>query len=280
MPFTYLAHQAPVLPLARSKRGHVDGVALVFGSMAPDAAYVLLGSRFAVDAHAFPAVLAFGVPFTLIVSLLVVRVLAPVVPAHLPDVGPFHLRDYRGLATHRFHWGWSAVWAAAGALSHVVLDAFTNSSGWLPHHARWYRARVLPGVWLHREWTVFRVVQYASHIGLSIVAVLLLARYGRERWMAGRARRVPLPRVSIATHAVLWSMTAIGAVAGLAWGFHERHGYGSSLMRLSAGVFTGMVAGALAAAGAGRSRGHGEHDRVREVVAGSTVELTTARHEA
>ena len=44
MPFTFFAHQAPVLPVAWAWPNATDGVALVIGSMAPDLAYVLNGS--------------------------------------------------------------------------------------------------------------------------------------------------------------------------------------------------------------------------------------------
>jgi hypothetical protein len=246
MPFTYFAHQAPVLSLARSGRWHVDGVALAIGSMAPDFAYAILGTRIEVDAHTFPAVFTFSVPVALVVSWLVVRVLAPVVPPHLPDGYDFHLRDYRGLGTHRFRWGWAALWAGFGALTHVLLDEFTHAWGWLPRHAAWYRARILPGKWLGRDWTAFRVAQYIGHIGFSTLALVLLVRYGRQRWLADRARRVPPSPVTVATHAILWGTTLAGGAAGSVWAFHERHGYGSSLMRLSAGLFAGMVLGSLA----------------------------------
>ena len=81
MPVTFLAHQAPVLPIAQRWPDRTDGVALVVGSMAPDFAYVLNGSRWEVWAHGLPAVVVFCVPATFVVGWLIVRVLAPVVPA-------------------------------------------------------------------------------------------------------------------------------------------------------------------------------------------------------
>ena len=41
MPFTFLAHQAPVLPIKARRPDRWDGLALVVGSMAPDLAYVV-----------------------------------------------------------------------------------------------------------------------------------------------------------------------------------------------------------------------------------------------
>lgn len=49
MPFTYLAHQAPALAIKKRWPAWFDGTALALGSMAPDWAYALSGSRFAFD---------------------------------------------------------------------------------------------------------------------------------------------------------------------------------------------------------------------------------------
>jgi hypothetical protein len=136
----------------------MDGVALVVGSMAPDMAYALNGSRFSVWAHGFPGVVLFCVPVTLMVSWLIVGVISPVFWDHLPEAGPFRLNDYRGLAVHRFSWGWSPASALIGALSHVMLDHFTHHWGWFARHIDWY-STVLVDDFLGRQWTVFRVLQ-------------------------------------------------------------------------------------------------------------------------
>ena len=60
------------MPIARRWPRVFDSVTLIVGSMAPDMAYVLSGSRFAVAAHGFPGVFTFCVPVTVLVSLLVV----------------------------------------------------------------------------------------------------------------------------------------------------------------------------------------------------------------
>src|SRR3954467_3332296 len=62
MPFTYLAHQAPALALKRRWPRSFDGVALALGTMAPDWAYALAGSRLAFDAHSALGVVLFCTP--------------------------------------------------------------------------------------------------------------------------------------------------------------------------------------------------------------------------
>ena len=182
---------------------------LVIGSMAPDMAYVLSGSRFNVWAHGFPGVITFCLPATFAASWLVVRVMAPIVPDHLPDLGPFHVHDYRGLATHRFRIVRFVVWAELGALSHVFLDEFTHNWGWFAHHVSWYDNRIVSEL-LGREWTVYRVFQYVGHVGLTALCIALLWVYGRRRWMQPRAATIAPSPTSVASYTTLWGLSALG----------------------------------------------------------------------
>jgi len=252
MPFTFLAHPAPLLPLARRWPGRVDGLALVVGSMSPDFAYVLTGTRFELWAHAFPGLVTFCLPATLAVAWLVARGLARVVAGHLPELGGFHLGDYRALAAHRFHPLRFVLWAFVGALSHVALDSLGHSWGWPAQHWRAYRADVFPGTFLGKPWTVFRVVQYAGHLGLSPLCLWLLHRYGTQRWLAAAAATVPEFRSSARTHAVLWSAAAVGALGAGAWVLADRE-ESALILRLAAGVFAGLLLGAALARGLERT---------------------------
>ena len=246
MPLTFFAHQAPVLPIARRWPQAVDGVALVIGSMAPDMAYVLSGSRFDVWAHGFPGVITFCVPATFAASWLVVRVMALVVPDHLPDLGQFHVHDYRGLATHRFRFVRFVVWAELGALSHVFLDEFTHDWGWFAHNVSWYDNRIIDGELLGREWTVYRVFQYIGHVGLTALCFALLWTYGRRRWMQAGAETVAPAQTSVASYVALWGISAVGLGAAALWVASDRQGPAIDVLRLSFGLFGGMLAGCLA----------------------------------
>jgi hypothetical protein len=246
MPLTFFAHQGPLLPVARRWPSAIDGVALMIGTMSPDFAYVLDGSRFHVWAHGFPGVVLFCVPATAIVSWLVVRVLSPVVPDHLPDLGGFHLRDFRGLATHQFQTWRVVIWAEIGALSHVGLDEFTHDWGWFANHVSWYSKTLTERHWFGREWTVFRLAQYAGHVGGVVLCVWLLWRYGRARWMAAQAARQPRFVTSIASHIILWSFTAAGFLASAVWVRSDRNGSAIDTLRVAAGLFAGLVVGSAA----------------------------------
>ena len=219
----------------------MDGIALVVGSMAPDLAYVFNGSRVSVWAHGFPGVVVFCVPVTLAVSLVVARLLSPVFWDHLPDVKPFRLHDYRGLTVHRFAWGGAALSALIGALSHVMLDHFTHDWGWFAQHLNWYNS-VLVDDFLGRQWTVFRIIQYIGHVVGTVVCVWLLARYGRQRWMASPAAQVePYPVTVGSTVAVAGAMLA-GAVVGIAWILRDRSGSATDVIRVAAVCFVFLLA--------------------------------------
>jgi hypothetical protein len=245
MPVTFFAHQAPVLPVARRWPGSTDGVALVIGSMAPDLAYVLNGSRFEIGAHGFPWLLTFCVPVTIGVAWIVVRVLAPVVPAHLPQLGDFRLQDYRGLATHRFGIVRTPVCAFIGALSHVALDQLTHGWGWFARNVDWYDDVIIEGAWFGRPLTVYRTLQYLGHVVGTTLCIWLLWSYGRQGWMHERAAAIPVRRTA-SSGAVLWSAVGVGVIATLVWWRLDSEGFATNLLRVAAGAFAGMTVGALA----------------------------------
>ena len=246
VPFTFFAHQGPLLPLARRWPRVCDGVALIVGSMAPDMAYALDGSRFHVRAHGFPGVLTFCVPVTVLVSYLVVRALAPVVPDHLPDMGEFQLTELRGLAAHRFRLVALVVGALLGALSHVALDSFTHEWGWFAQNISWYSKPLGDRLWLHPQWTLFRIVQYIGHVGGSALCVYLLWLYGRRRWMSARAALVEPVTTSMRTQPMLWGPTVTGALAGIGWTTVDSAGVASDVLPVAGVVFAGLCVGALA----------------------------------
>ena len=246
VPFTFLAHQGPILPIARRWPGYMDGPALVVGSMSPDFAYVLAGSRFELWAHALPWLVIFCIPVTIIVAWLIVRVLAAVVAVHLPDAGHFRLRDFSGLATHRFQGIPTVAGAVLGAVSHVVLDSFTHDWGWFARNLSWYRHTILDATWLGRDWTVYRFVQYAGHIAVSLLCLWLLWSYGRQGWMKNRARSVDSISATLGTHLVLWGCSCAGALSGLIWVTSASAGAASDILRVAGAIFVGMTLGAFA----------------------------------
>jgi hypothetical protein len=198
----------------------VDGLALVIGSMSPDFAFALKGTPFSLWAHTFPEVITFCVPVTVAVSWLIARVLAPVIPDHLPQIGQLRLPDFRGLATHQFRWFVTPMSAAVGALTHVGLDSFTHQWGWFAQHWDWYAEPSIPLLLIDRMITPYRALQYLGHIVLTAWVLRTLWRNGQQRWYTKRANTVPRYQATATTHLILWvpaaTATALNAVAQLA----------------------------------------------------------------
>jgi hypothetical protein len=178
--------------------------------MAPDFAYVFAGSPWALEGHNLRGVVGFCLPVTLIVSWLIARVLAPVVPDHLANLGPFHVHDYRGLATHRFGVARSSVSAIIGATTHVLLDQLTHGSGIVGRLA----FRVIPvrvtniaGIWIDTH----DVLQIGISIAFSLWSLYLLRAYGEARWLRDRADQIPAMKVTRQSRRLLFGPTiAVG----------------------------------------------------------------------
>src|SRR5258705_8793137 len=86
MPATVPSHQAAVVGLKLWRPRRFDGVALVVGSAAPDAAYAVTGLGVDIRSHAWHALLWFNTPLTWLLAVLIRRA-APYVVAHLPNAG-------------------------------------------------------------------------------------------------------------------------------------------------------------------------------------------------
>lgn len=140
MPFTLLAHQAPLVPIWRRWTDRVDGVALAVGSVVPDlaAASSLLGwGGFGVplwiDGHAWsvqPQLALLGAA----VAIVLRRSVMPFVGRLSPPGGRWHLADLQLVARRRPRFAATYLSALVGAVTHVVLDLFTHADRPL---ARW-----------------------------------------------------------------------------------------------------------------------------------------------
>jgi hypothetical protein len=135
VPATLLAHQALVLPLKMRWPRRFSGLALCFGSMAPDLEFV---ARMTDDwrySHTLAAQAWFTVPLTLVLVLLFTHLLVPTLLPYLREIPALRLHDLAALVPPRDARGWASVAVSGwiGGMSHVVLDGIThgNHSGWL-----------------------------------------------------------------------------------------------------------------------------------------------------
>ena len=177
MPFTFFAHQVPVLPLKTWRPRWFDGTALVISSMAPDLAYAF--GPTVLHGHHLDGLFTICVPMTLTVTFVVRRFVADVAFAYL-DHPRFQLADFRALATRRPPVWQTVISAVLGAGSHILLDSFTHDFGWGARVLGWNHPVIFH--LLGRDFTVARTLQYVGHTFGSITCVVmlwLLTRRGR-----------------------------------------------------------------------------------------------------
>jgi hypothetical protein len=231
VPFTFFAHQAPVLPLVRRRTPRWDGVALVVGSAAPDLAYVTRGWGYGpwgiplwFDGHRPQNVAAVAAGATVLAWVIRWWVL-PVLPLALPDGGRFHLRDYRFLAQERPRWWITFLSALAGVVTHLVLDAFTHSDGSAVEISGPLQISLFTVG--SRTVHVYTLLQYGGSVVLGIYAFWTLRRMGSER------RFVPAdvdpdgaaPELPRAVLAAFWTFVLASCALAVAYaqarsGFH------------------------------------------------------------
>jgi len=220
VPITFLAHQAPVLPIARRWPDRFDGLALMVGSAAPDLAYVThgwygpAGIPLWFNGHRLQNVVLLGAMASLLTAVFR-RVVLPVAPLAVGDAGSFHLHDYRSLAAVRHRW-W-VIWASAmvGIATHLALDSFTHDDG--------LAVRTAPGLLAARLGTfhgkvihTYSVLQYGGSLVLAVIALWYLARYGRERRFRDPA--IPAAVLSGRARALWWVIVAAATVVAFGYG--------------------------------------------------------------
>lgn len=183
MPFTFLAHQAPVLPLKLWRPRWFSGAGLAIGSMAPDFEKFIDGSDASRYAHSLGAQLTYCLPLSLLVYWLLTRVAAAPLARFLPVLGTLRLRDHAASLAIRRDRGWPSVAGSIliGSASHVALDGFTHGDPRVVALLPFLAARIVTigarDVWLYN---VLQVV--ASILGAAFTIAVL--------WMVGRERRV------------------------------------------------------------------------------------------
>ena len=221
MPFTFLSHQAAVLPLKCAAPWLFCGTALVIGSMAPDLEYFLYGRPHRTIGHEVLGQFTFCLPLTLLLVWLVTRHLARPLALHVPDCGGFRLRDYRLLRERSRspgYWRAAVRSALVGSFSHLAWDSFTHESGWSVG-ALGYRSLVAFTV-LGNELRLYKVLQHGSTLAGAAITVWLLYRIGSRRCLrrwAGEVPDEPL-RPTAASHRALWGLTLAGIACGAALG--------------------------------------------------------------
>jgi hypothetical protein len=224
VPFTFLPHQAPLLPLVGRER-RWDAVALVAGSTAPDLFYVTNGWGYGpfgrylwFDGHALRNQF-WVVALALALTVVIRRVVMPVLPLALPDVGGLGLRQYAAAARHRYRWWVTLGSAVVGTASHLLLDSFTHTDGAVVQAfgpLRW-RLFAVAG----RGLSVAGLLQYGGS-AVGVVAAVVLLRRLAARGAIARGEPLPPGGVGSTASGLLWGSIALGVIGGVAYAWSRR----------------------------------------------------------
>jgi hypothetical protein len=241
VPLTYLSHQAPALALKIARPRWFDGTALVIGSMSPDFAYAIWRDGPAVDAHVFPGLVWFCVPVTLVVCWVIRHRVAEIAFAHLPDLGPLRLHDYRVLGRRRPPVLFTAVSALVGAVTHTVWDGFTHGGRfgvrWLP----WLSGQSSVGGRLEYR---FELMQQLSTIIGALVTVALMWCIARNRllrsWYGAAVDELGPVRLEARQRLVFWAVAAAGLALGVVVALPSNY-YWVITLRTTIGLAVGVV---------------------------------------
>jgi hypothetical protein len=212
MPFTFFAHQLPVLPLKWARPRWFDGTALCVGSMAPDFAYALEGTPLAFKSHHIASQLCFSVP----VSWLIARYFRTRLAAPLGTQLPGALgAELAAVARSRHAWWTTCLSGFLGGLSHLFMDGFTHRHGWMVQHSAHLQANL--GSFQGSPLPVWQALQYLGHSVGTLLGFLLLAALVQQRSFS---RWNGLPPAQPSTHfdarALVWRVSAMGIVVALA----------------------------------------------------------------
>ncbi|HEX5543041.1 MAG TPA: DUF4184 family protein [Micromonospora sp.] len=200
MPLTFPSHLAAVLPLKLWRPRWFDGVALLAGAVAPDVAYLVLGTRAELpNTHTLPALFWWCLPVALAYAWIIRRA-SPTIAVHLPR----RWRSFGVVGQVRHPWWITVISALLGAATHIGWDWLTHTDGWLRDlfGLDWYAATGV--AW----WTVSDL---ASTVFGGLVAVMLLLRVGRRLDRVGTGWRAPSARPLR-----FWRVAGVVGVAGLA----------------------------------------------------------------
>ena len=255
MPFTFFAHQAPVLPLKLARPAWFSGTALAIGSMAPDLEYFLYGAPERVYGHTLGGQFLFCLPLTLLLVWIVRRVIARPLGSHLPDCGPFHLRDYRLLAgiPGGSYWLKAAAGALIGSFSHLALDSFTHGDGWSVQRLALLRLPLfeIGG----RTVYVWKALQHGGTLVAGALTLLMLYFIGRRRLLVEwEPASGPPERTSAATARRLWLPIPLCALlagilgvltAGAPYHWLELDTWIAILFPAATGSFVGLCIGSV-----------------------------------
>ena len=224
VPFTFLPHQVPVLPLlGRSRSGGRaplpwDGVALVVGSMAPDFFYVTNGWGYSAwgtalwfDGH-LGRHLPMVVIMAMVVSWVVRRIVLAVAPLVAPTGGLLDINAYWFSSQRRPLKRWTVLSATVGVVSHLVLDACTHPDGFVVRNVGWMQTP-----WLSvgsRNVSLASMLQYGGSVVGGCLALVMMRHLAASGYLRRDRGKRTVPSIRPVGRGVVWGSAVVGAIAG------------------------------------------------------------------
>jgi hypothetical protein len=211
MPFT-LAHPIAALPLWQLSGKRLNLLGLMVGTIVPDLAYFLALRPIESFSHtllgAFTQGLLEGLVLFGIVRYGLMGPLLAIVPQGIAQrCQNFQSHDRINLA----HLIILVISIWLGAMSHIVWDSFTHSTGWAVQHLVWLQSSIGP-------LPIYKLLQYGS----GVFGLAGLARwFGLWQAQAPVGRSVPM--LSKRHQAIVWCGIGLTTLMmmGLAIGLHR-----------------------------------------------------------
>jgi hypothetical protein len=116
--------------------------------------------------------------------------------------------------------------------------------GWFAQNVSWYGDVLFAGPF-GRDWTAYRMAQYLGHVVGTGLCSVVLARLGRQRWMADRAAMVPETQRTALSTLTLADSNLTGCLAGVLWIVTDPMGSATDPIRLTATTFLATAIGSL-----------------------------------
>lgn len=218
MPFTP-AHPAVLLPARFLPRKYISWTALIIGSMVPDMEYFFFmnpGSRMS---HTIYGIVNFNLPVTLLLAMAWHQFTGPVLLRALPFLKKFYTTihvDFAGWLAK--NWLVFLVSALAGIGSHLFLDGFCHSRGFMVERLPYLQEKVaVMNYSIQRCYVIWYI---ASAIGLLILflsAADVKSIFSSSRWKQVYAMRGFFFRVLLVTALI----AGIRVLFGLKWNVYR-----------------------------------------------------------
>jgi hypothetical protein len=241
MPFT-ISHAAVVLPFARLLARRQLLSAVVTGAMVPDFGLFFPWRMHRFETHSAMALLTFCLPVGMATYWLFQYLIKRPLIEVLPDGAYARWRPFSAVAdfTSIRQWILAACGILAGALTHLVWDAFTHENARGIRMVPWLEEPIVE-IGSHHMSGV-RVLQDGSSL-IGLVIVLVLVWYGLRRGREPAVPKRPLPPAERQA----WALTYVLAIVALsvAWWLWARMGEptGHSIKALATGIAVAVLRG-------------------------------------